>query len=256
VLNQQLITGMQLEFNSHYLPVILIFAIDAFAGIVDLARAAGGKIKILGLLAAAGVLMTLSGTDIHILRENPFDRGTFYPSADLKVVDWFRQSRVTDAVIYAPRELDVLINLYTGNYLFFAMNERLQLAPTNEILDRWIYYDLSGANATENLMKYQAEVFGTFYTAKMQKDNVINAGFAFMTGKKFKAATPEQYVKFDFGPIVKKRQSVTPEIFNNYLDKYDVDYVVYRVKDLPVIFDKVPGDIVFRTEEYIIKKRK
>ncbi|MBF8281084.1 MAG: hypothetical protein HW383_857 [Candidatus Magasanikbacteria bacterium] len=256
VLNQQFITGMQLEFNSHYLPVVLIFATDAFVGIIDLARAAGEKLKMFAIAAAIVVLIVLIGADFNTLRENPFKREHFYPSADLQVVGWFRESRITDKVIYAPRDLNDLINLYTGNYLSFALNERLQLASTAEILDRWIYHDLGDGQATAGLMKYQNEVFGNFYTAKMQKDNVVHEALAFITGKKFIPATPEQYVKFDFGPIRRQRENATSEIFNSYLQKYNVDYVVYRVNDRPDIFGLVPGDIVFQSEKYIIKKRK
>ena len=63
------------------------------------------------------------------------------------------------------------------------------------------------------------------------------------------------YIKYDFEPMRKKR--IWPDIaeFNGYLEKYHVNYLVYRQKDRESIYKLVSGKIVFEDEEYLIKKR-
>ncbi|MDP3999625.1 MAG: hypothetical protein Q8P76_03490 [bacterium] len=260
VLNQQIITGMQLEFNSHYLPTLLFFFVAFWGGIVFIVSNYFGSYKKIAtaifILVAVGMAankayLIISDPQIN----NPATAETYVGGRADAVVDWFLANQIRDKVVYAPKDLGNDINLLTNNYLYFHPSQELQLMPTEELLDRYIYWDVTYQYITDNLEQQQTRVFGQAFNSALQKDNVINKIKAKILGRDFTPATLLEYTPYDFGPIRAKRLNPDPVEFNHYLEKYHVDYLVYYQKDKDLIYKQVPGEIVFEDDSYIVKKR-
>ena len=251
VLNQQLITGMQLEFNSHYLPVIFVFAI-ALVGMLALIFLDNLK-RGRWIITAAVWLIVLffAGRFIYA---NSADFQSRLSEKELEVIEWFIQNDINNKVIYAPRELNAPINLLTDNYLYFHDSEEVHLIPTEELIDRFTYFDLMNREITDNLFGQQINIFGQTFKSSWQKDNVSNRIKSLLLRKPFQSATLESYTDYDFEPIRRKRLNPDLEEFKMRLEKYHVDYLVYEDKYRNSIYKNVPGNIVFDNGAYIIKQ--
>ncbi len=256
VLNQQLITGMQLEFNSHYLPVILIFATALVGALVlifseNVRPDRPGRGRLFIAAAAWLIVVFFAGRFIY------FNAGADFESRlngkELETVEWFIQNGVSNKVVYAPRQLNTPINLLTDNYLYFHDSQEVHLIPTEELIDRFTYFDILNREITDNLIEQQVVIFGQTFKSSWQKDNVTNHIKAFLSGKPFKPATLESYTKYDFEPMRQKRLRPDLEDFKARLEKYHVDYLIYRAEYRDSIYGSISGDVVFDNGAYIIK---
>lgn len=254
VLNQQLITGMQLEFNSHYLPTILVFVIAFYGSLVFIfAQNFSAYRKILVFASFLAAIGFASGR-IYLAASN-FGGSSYIGGQADEVVDWFLENGVRDKVVYAPKDLGDEINLWTNNYLVFHDSQGVQITPTEELIDRFTYYDITNRYFTENLLDEQVQFFGQTFLSSWQKNNVINKIKAKLLGREFVPAAKTEYIKYDLKPMYEKRTYPDPVEFNKYLKKYQVDYLVYGQKDRNSIYKDARGKIVFDGRKYVIKKR-
>ncbi|GEM_PF-5572613 len=257
VLNQQLITGMQLEFNSHYLPVILMFIVSLWSGLIFVFyKNLHSYIYKKTLFAVLSVLAIglIGHRAFFILHNLPPAEESYFGDKAPAVTDWFIRNHIQDKVVYAPEELNDDINLLTNNYLYFHGSQELQLMPTGEILDRFTYFDITNRYLTDHLLEEQIQIFGHTFESAMQKDNVLNKIKAKISGRNFTPATLAEYTKYDFEPVHKKRTNPDSAEFIRYLKKYQVSYLVYKQQDKNGIYKAVPGKIVFEDGTYLIKK--
>ncbi|MDO8430337.1 MAG: hypothetical protein Q7S73_03145 [bacterium] len=254
VLNQQLITNVQMEFNSHYFPVILVFLVAFWGSLTFILISNFNFYKKSILIFLSFLLVTgLVAVRIYQISASFGPDGYIGGKAD-GVVEWLLKNQIQDKVVYAPEDLGDEINLWTNNYLVWNDNQALQLTPTNELIDRFTYFDITNQNITNHLFDRQTAIFGQTFISSMQKDNVINNIKAKLSGKNFVPATLAEYTKYDFEPMYKKRIQPDSAEFNKYLEKFHVSYLVYRQKDRNSIYKSVPGKIVFESESYLIKK--
>src|SRR3989344_981787 len=252
VLNQQAVTGMQLEFNSHYLPVILLFLAAFWSRLVFVLIKAGSFYKKILIIFAFLISIGAIANKIYIVSGPAYQKNYVGGRAD-EVVNWFLENKIRDKVVYAPEDLGDDINLWTDNYLYFHPGQELQLMPTAEIIDRFTYFDIANRNITDHLLESQTMVFGMTFIEKMQKDNLINKLKSLASGKKFAPADLAQSTEYDFEPIYRKRNNPDLAEFTRYLKKYNVNYLVYRQKDRDSIYSAVSGKIVFEDKDFIIK---
>ena len=257
VLNQQMITGMQLEFNSHYLPVILIFIVAFFGGIIFIFMNGMSRFRYAFLSGAIAValILVIHATLVRF-RDNPFaDKQNYLSSPAMQALQWFRHNNIRNQVIYAPRELGVKTILLTGNYLYFHAEQELQIIPTAELVDRFTYFDITNQNITDNLSKYQQAMFGQTFNAVREKNNVINKIKVFLFMEEFVPETLDRYLTYDFEPMYNKRSHLDIDAFIKTLDRYHVSYMLYSTNDKDSIYQDVPGRIVFTNDAYLIKAR-
>ncbi len=249
VLNQQLITGVQLESNSHYLPVILIFLVVFWGGLIFtfIKFSPAYKKAVISVLFCGAVI--LIGYQVSLASEKDY-----LQEKDPAVVDWFVQNHIRDQVIYAPEELNDEINLLTDNYLYFHPGQELQLIPTAELIDRFTYFDLTNKSITNNLLDYQTAIFGMTFIESAQKDIILNKIKSLIFGKKYLPAAPDQRLAYNLGLIYKKRINPNLNEFIEHLDKYRVNYLIYRQADRNSIYGMIPGKIVFESKGYIVKE--
>ncbi len=254
VLNQQLITGMQLEFNSHYISIILFFLVAFWGSLVYLLLRNSGSYRNIFVSVCFFMIIGLVSVRIYAISAD-FGSGGYVAGMADEVVGWFLKNQIQDKVVYAPEDLGDDINLWTNNYLIYNDNQALQLMSTEELIDRFTYFDITNRRITENLLRDQIKIFGHTFFSILQKDDVINKIKAKILGKNFVPGKLADYVKYDFSPMREKRTNPDLVVFNKYLEKYQVDYLVYRQKDRNSIYGDVPGETVFEGEEYLVKKR-
>lgn len=257
VLNQQLVTGMQLEFNTHYLPVILLFIVALIAAFFSAFFERYIRYEKIILIIGVFVLLGLIADNIFVrIENNPFvisENSSRHEA--FAVYNWFLENDVENAVIYAPDGLAEEIPIYTKNYVSFSNWQHLQLIPTKELIDRFSYFDVANPAITENLLSRQRAIFGMKYVAKMQKDAVIARVTALLNAVPSVSRKLESYIPFDFSALRQKRETVGATKFENYLNRYHVDYLVYREAEKKSVYNNVAGTIVFDNNRYIIKKR-
>jgi len=258
VLNQQVITGMQLEFNSHYVPVILIFVIGFIGAVLYdaiMAYASRHKAVIMGASIVVAVFFLLNAVLVQI-RNNPFHKQENYltPHAHA-AINYFRDNHITDAVVYGPTDVGNKIILLTNNYLYFHGSQELHIMPTTELIDRFTYFDITNRHITEHPTEYQHVLFGHQYYAVMQKDNVIQKLQSLLLRKPFIPKSLDRYVTYDFSSMQEKRLGVDGQILDEHLKKYNVDYVIYPTKEHGSIYGDISGNVVFENETYRIIKR-
>ena len=258
VLNQQIITGMQLEFNSHYLPVIIIFIVASFGIVMMFFLHFFSRYKkfiITGVICILGffvfnVLMFQIRNDSFRMKES------FASTNALGVFHWFKENHINNKTIYAPPELGNRIMLLTDNYLFFHPAEELHLIPTSELIDRFTYFDITNSDVTNHPEKYQLAIFGQIFNSVREKDNVIRHLKAVFSFDRFvPIPLDSRYLHYDFELMKKKRMNITLNQFSETLHKYNVDYVVYSKGDEKSVYGDISGRVVFSNESYLIKAR-
>lgn len=258
ILNQQIITGIQLEFNSHYLPVIIVFITISFGFFVLFSIQVFPSCKKFIIVAATILtgLFILNAFMIQI-RSKTFTAESSYASSDaLGVFRWFKESQINNKTIYAPPELGNRIMLLTNNYLFFHPAEELHLIPTSELIDRFTYFDITNSDVTNHPEKLQLAIFGQIFNSIREKDNVIRHLKAVLAFEPFiPAPLDSRYLHYDFSSIKEKRTHINSSQFSEVLRKYKVSYVVYGKTDEKSIYGDISGKMVFNNESYLIKAR-
>lgn len=257
MLNQQLITGMQLEFNSHYLPVISFFIIAMIGNIIYIVMRRSFQTKkllfVLLLLVLFGFIGKWIWNEIHT---NEYTGSSnLWGAPALKVANWFQKNHIHNAVVYSPPTINNMITDLTENYLFFDDAQELQLIPTSELIDRFTYFDITNNDITENPIRYQNQIFGHTYDAVWQKDNVIARLSSIVSLRPFVPRPLSNYVTYDFKEIQKKRRAISAGALNEQLTKYHVDYVIYLNQAHNDIYRSLPGVVVYDNGFYVIKKR-
>lgn len=255
VLNQQIITGIENEFNSHYYAVIILFSVALLGGISSVLieqRNTLAKIIVwLWIFTAAIFLGRWIFLQTH---QNTFhDLSSYWSEDDVAVGKWFKNNNIHNAVIYAPLELLQPIQMISENYFVFHPNQAVFFISNQELIDRFSYFDISNQDLTDNLKAYQNMVFGHAFDARWQKDNVIGRIKAFIMRKSFVPIPLENYIGFDFTALQKKRKSITALEFQRYLSRYNVDYLVYAKKDIKPMHRLVTGITIFETQNYVIE---
>lgn len=276
VLNQQFITGMELEFNSHYYAVIMIFVVALIGGISWVVIVDSNSIRVRQqinnsyLFPLDGVkkqffarmlfvlwfivTSTFVGRWVYIqTKQNDFySSGNYWSDDALTVAKWFQKNNIHDAVVYAPIELMDPIHIISENYFVFHPNQALFLISNQELIDRFSYFDISNQKLTNNLADYQNMVFGHAFDAQLQKDNIVGRIKSIIFRSQFVPASLNDYVDYDFNVLQKKRESITKSEFIKYLSRYHVDYLIYPIESIKHNSSLIVGTKVFETKNYII----
>ena len=257
VLNQQFVTGMQLEFNTHYLPLIIFFVVALISAGVFVFCERHERHKKIFFAAGTAVLLAMTSLNVYTrIHDNPFLRETApWRTAASGVYEWFLQQNIQNTVVYPPHELAEDIPIYTKNYVSFSGLQRLQFIPTDELIDRFSYYDVANASINEDLLAHQRLLFGVSYIAQMQKEEVLGRIKAFFGKSPSRARQLSEYIPYDFEALRKKRARATVAEFEDYLNRYHVDYLIYRKAGKESVYNSVAGIIVFDNGQYVIKVR-
>ncbi len=260
VLNQQLITGRELEFHSHYFAVIVLFVV-AFLGGVSWGLIQWGKAiphfhVVSSLFITLWAIVAFVGMGRWMFlqtKSNMFhDYGSQWSEDAINVGKWFRGQGIRDAVIYVPPEFSEPITELSENYLVYDSNEKLYLIPNQELISRFTYFDIANAKLTENLITIQNNLFGHLFDAQWQKDNVRRRIFAFLKNEPFEPKPLDEYITFDFSDMYRQRKNVTPAILHNYFLKYNVDYVVSPGGAYDKFLNAMPTHAIFKNSRYKI----
>ena len=260
VLNQQIITGRELEFNSHYYAIIMFFVV-AFLGGISLILIQRGRVNlrtrwIKTLLIALWTITTVVFIGRWIFSQNKTNvfnvREAYWTGDTIEVAKWFHKNGIKDAVVYAPIDFSEAITELSENYLVFNPNQVLFLTPNQELINRFTYFDITNVELTENLILNQNMIFGHFFDAKWQKDNVRLRVNAFLKNESFRPRPLSDYIAFDFSDMYQKRKKITPEILYDYFLRYNVEYAVFPNGSYDKFLNSMPVQTVFKNSKYKI----
>jgi len=98
----------------------------------------------------------------------------------------------------------------------------------------------------------QNMIFGHFFDAKWQKDNVRLRVNAFLKNESFRPRPLSDYIAFDFSDMYQKRKKITPEILYDYFLRYNVEYAVFPNGSYDKFLNSMPVQTVFKNSKYKI----
>lgn len=227
--NQQMITGKNLQFASHYWMLGVFCFVFMFLYLLNLRMK---KINVncvkLIILSLAGLYVfygpavytanALSG-QIFVYTEKETEQQRY-----AEIFRWLNDNTPADEVVFSDMELSSLIPVYTSNNVFYCPSAGLFFAPSSELWERFILNNYWQEFNEEYVEKMQFAVWGAYYQTKYDNDRTKNKlrKVFFLPQKEYVKIPPEEIEKFlPFADEVKS------ENFAEQLKKYRVDYFVY-----------------------------
>jgi len=165
--NNQIITGQNLEYSSHYyLPVAYIgllccaYLFAFFFGQmrqIHLKRYAGAAfvsvvtcLTILGASESVYVRMQVTSQALQEQRFGP-------------VLSWLKTSSASESVVMASESLSIDIGAFTGNRVFYVHNANLHVMTNEEVWTRYLLEHQDDTLSDTYLLQHVGEIWGTHY---------------------------------------------------------------------------------------------
>lgn len=261
--NQQVITGKNLQFASHYWMLGVFCFVFMFLYLFDLAlknknnnippgfsRSLKNEVFNPGLLKSllkqvgnkkinffGARLIILALVGIYLFY-NPFvyaanalsGKSFVYTEREIKsqrfaeIFRWLNDNTSADEVVFSDMELSSLIPVYTSNNVFYCPSAGLFFVPSSELWERFILNNYWQEFNEEYVEKMQFVVWGAYYQTKYDNDRTKNKL------RKALFLPQKEYVKIPPEEIEKFltfADEVKSENFAERLKKYRVDYFVY-----------------------------
>lgn len=257
--NHHIITGLNLEFSTHYHWVSMyadIFAVALCAQAVlsrigeweDYARRAALAFTIAFSLASAWGIMQ---------RQIVPTAGFIASQRYAPVLAWLNAHTKIDDVVYADQTLSSLIPAYTHDDVFFSSAAGLYIMPQGEMRARFLAAHYFDATLTRDTMTtglaYERQMYGNYYIEVSAHTRSLNQ-LRRMIG--MSQLPIERYPEADIRALIQEWQDQKSKSFMQVLSRYRVDYVLWDraahpewdidiVKNLHEVYKS--GDIVVYT---------
>lgn len=263
VLTQQLVTGVQLEAAAHDAPMIyFVFALEIGFVWNTIFQKRSFWVKRAGVLCACLILLVI-GVKSWVVRahHNPFLERTgnsVYPTdhSEQEVYAWLNAQGIHDQVIASPYAMIDRLVLYTDNYVPFSSLQRLLLIPTQELVQRFLYVDVTNADMMKRFSQDGFDVFGLRYRAPHDRDRQVARVKQLLRIGSHPDPSLFAYFDEEFYQLLNSRRALSVEGYLAYLDRYGVRYVIYPIQEKNNPFYRsVVGEVVFSNAMYEIKLR-
>ena len=160
-LNQHLVTGLNMEFASHYGMQIIFASAFLIAAAVSAREwwPLLEKRAVKGVAAVIVLFLTLFSVSA------PYQELSSHlpPFASYELVAWLTAHAEPGVVVYAPEALSLIIPAYTSADVFYARNANAGFITNNEVVDRFIIQNYGATIDDAFIEKHQREVFGHHY---------------------------------------------------------------------------------------------
>lgn len=231
VVNQQIITGKDLELYSHYkLPAIFwfVFAVVFLIGrLFSKTRLRVFRTPI--TFAAAILVMIFSANTVTstIMSQSEPKLYVYEWQRYAPVFDWLNANTAKDSVVFASSPLSFLVPIYTGNNVFYAPSVRLHFAPDSEIKARFILAHFWDKIDDSFARKEEKAIWGSQY-ADAYDINMIKNRFRKLFGFQeiLYGRVPEESLR-DFLSLA---SDIQKSDFKSEIRRYRVDYFIFDKK--------------------------
>lgn len=227
--NQQVITGKNLQFASHYWMLSVFCFVFSFAYLVDLWMKKNNfnRVKLI-ILSLAGLYVFYSpiAYTANALSDNAFaySKDEIEQQRYAEIFRWLNDNTSADEVVFADSGLSPLIPSYTANNVFYCSSAGLFFMPTSELWERFVLNNYWQEFNKEYVEQTQFAVWGAYYQTKYDNDltkNKLRKLFN-LTQVNYEKIPSEEIEKF-----LLFADEVKSENFAERLKKYRVDYFVY-----------------------------
>jgi hypothetical protein len=168
--NQQVITGKDMVFSSHYLQIAVFLSVFFLLGLVSFidARCSPRKwwsfgaiclltiVSVFGFKQYVSLFGSISEYDVRVQSYRP-------------AIDWLNEHAQKDSVVYANEELSNLITVYTSANVFFSGNISSFICTNQEVVRRFIYNYFFEDFTPEMILQNERIVFNGQYVTQAGK---------------------------------------------------------------------------------------
>jgi hypothetical protein len=242
--NQHLITGINLEFSSHYYLIAMYVDMFLFAVCIEglLAYYTSWRSMLeRGLIIVIFAYCALSAV-VVVQDQSTISPEFVAAQRYAPVLLWLDTKTKTDDVVYADNTFSYLIPAYTRDNVFYRPEAGLYIMPNTDIRRRFImfhYFDTSLTRESFDSIEIEREAFGNFYidnAAHLANENTLRRMFHL---------TPVPIMRYPESAIAMlladlKAQKKQP--FLAGLSGYRIDYIAWdRMSDPEWHLDQLSG---------------
>ncbi len=228
-MNQHLITGMNLEFSSHYTMQILLSSLFLFLSLASTYQWSLGKDAnrffsfacVVALILLATPSISAPYLSAHTLAKDADHRER------AEVVRWLQNNVPRENVVYAEEKLAKLIPAHTSLNVFYARAANFFFMPESDVRDRALIQNLNATLTPEYVEAHQREFFGQRYMNPWhhatRKSQLIGWAVA--------VPIPEKIPQEVYANLKERHEQIKSVGFMSALEKYRVDVVVLSAVD-------------------------
>lgn len=161
-MNQHLVTGANMEFSSHYGPLIVIADIFFALAVISTFEWWPALSKNWVRIPAFVLLVLWCAPFVaspYLFAEK--QKGT--DAAYAPVMKWLKANTEPDQVVYAPEELSVMIPAYTEANVLYARAANFGLMPDTDVVDRFIIQNYGADFSKDFIREHERALFGVRY---------------------------------------------------------------------------------------------
>ena len=227
VMNQHLITGLNMEFSSHYLMGSVFWSAFVLIYLIHIWLRDGPETikKIFMIITGVIVsLMAFTGFYKLVLTETNHGQYDVYIQNYAPVFDWLNQNAKLDDVVLADDEISGLIPIYTSQNVFYNFYSILFFLPNSEVEKRFIIIHYFDNFRPQYVQENERLIFGNFYIDQYNH-NLSKNKIRRLLGIKETSYTmlPET----EINRIVDKARIMQKNDFEKEIKTYRIDYLVW-----------------------------
>jgi hypothetical protein len=254
-MNQHVVTGINMEFSSHYSMQIYFAA----AFLIATALTAGGWWKKLEgtMMRALAILVVIVVSynallPAYAIAQRSFESRPAYPEY-AALIGWMNENTKAGSVIFAPDELSDIVASYTRNDVFYARNANISFMSDATVTDRFIIQNYGAEFDNAFIVHYERALFGHQYVNRynhaLQKQKFLK-----LVG--MHTDVPERIPASAITAVQERAHEIQSGTFEKAAAPYRMDYYVIDTTspDGPKATDLGPAQSVFTAGNYQIFK--
>lgn len=257
--NQHIITGLNLEFSSHYHWVSMYADFFALTFSVNALLERAPEWRELILRVAAVILILFSFASAAPLVQKQIMLTPDFISSERygPILRWLDANTRTDDVVYANDMLSYLIPAYTRDNVFYTPGATLYIMPQRDIRMRFLLQHYFGAPFTRDDfssgLALERQIYGNFYIEQSAHRASLNT-LRRLVG--LGAIPVARYPEDDIASLIEEEKSLRTRPFLESLSPYRVDYILWDKKSEPEWrIDRIAGlSRVYEAEGVVVYK--
>ena len=242
-MNQHLVTGINMEFSSHYGPLI-VFA-DALLVIAAISAFNWWKFCSKLWVKIPAFLLILVWCAPFVLSPYIYaEKQKGSTDAYTPIIEWLNENAEPEEVVYAPEELASFIPAYTAQNVFYARAANFGFMPNQEVIDRFIIQNYRAGFTEAFIIENERLLFGQQY---------VNAYNHALQKQKFlklfgiSVDLPERIPAEAIARVQSRAAELQSQPLSSLLAPYRTDYLI-----LPMGQNPLSGVPVFSTDRFNI----
>lgn len=256
-MNQHVLTGINMEFSSHYAMQITFGTI--FLGFAAMSAFGFWPQLLSNMRRVVGIILILlvSTPSLAYAYANAYEQlreSDVYAEYAL-LFEWLNANAEPKEVVYANPLIALNVPAYTKLDVFFARNANIAFMPDSEVIDRFIIQNFRSTLTAEFLSVSERELFGhgsiNANSHALQKQKIL--GLLGMT-----VDVPKRVPDDSVAQVLARAEEFRAQPFTKVIQKYRADYfIIGKKEEYPLTTEDLSfAEPVFETENYTVYAKK